>query len=90
VVLLGIAEAKVLAANCLPMGFLILWRHIAAEVVGGFHILVVEVGAEVAGFAFATEEVAVGVGWVGGMVVRAEALAFAPVDEGCRWCTRVL
>jgi hypothetical protein len=31
--------------------------------------------------------VAVGGGWIGGRVVRTEALASAPAGEGCRWCT---
>jgi hypothetical protein len=43
VVLLGIAEIRVLVAGCLPMVFLNLWCHIVVEVVDGFHRLVVGV-----------------------------------------------
>jgi hypothetical protein len=42
VVLLGIAVASVLVAGCLLVGLLDLWCHIVAEVVGGFHRLVVK------------------------------------------------
>jgi hypothetical protein len=79
VVLLGIADVGVLVVGCLPVGFLNMWFHVVAEAVGGFHGLVVG-GAEDVGFAFAVEVVmAVGGGWVGGIVAQTEALSFVPV-----------
>jgi hypothetical protein len=54
-----------------------------AEIGGEFHRVVVG-DAEVTGFVFVAEVVFVGEDWVGGRVVRMEALASAPIGEGCR------
>jgi hypothetical protein len=58
--------------------------HTAAVAVGKFHRLVVE-AARPTKFAFGVKvEVVVGGGWGGGIVVLIEALASAPIGEGCR------
>jgi hypothetical protein len=54
IVLLGIAEAQVLAVGCLPMAFLSMWCRTMAEAGCRFHRLVAEC-AGVAECAFAVE-----------------------------------
>jgi hypothetical protein len=80
VVRLGIVEARVLAAGGLPMGFLDLWCHIVAEVVDGFHRLVVG-DIEDMGFGYAVEAGEVDWGCFGGAGARMKALAFALVGD---------
>jgi hypothetical protein len=84
---LCIAEARVLIACDLPMGFLGRWCCIMAEAVDGFHTLVV-VGIE--GVIFGCMAEVMGYGFFGDVAAQMEALASAPIGEGSQWCTRVL
>jgi hypothetical protein len=86
---LNIAKARVLAVGGLPIGFLVLWCHIVAAVVGGFHRLVAG-SIEGMRFGYVTEVGEVDRGCFAGAVARTEALASVLVGEGSRWCTEAL
>jgi hypothetical protein len=62
VVRLSIAEARVLVAGGLPVGFWDLWCHIVVEAASGFCRLAMEYIRGV-GFAYVAEVVAVGGGY---------------------------
>jgi hypothetical protein len=74
VVRLGIAEARVLVAGDLPMGFWDLWCHIVVEATGGFRRLAVgDIGG--LGLTYVVEVVVVGGCYFGGAAARTKALA---------------
>jgi hypothetical protein len=87
VVRLGIAEARVLVAGGLPMGFFDPWWLIVAEAVGGFHRLeVADIGG--VGLVYAVEVVAMGGACFGDAAAQMKALTSVLAGEGSRQCTR--
>jgi hypothetical protein len=85
VVLLDTAEARVLVAGDLSMGFWDLWCYIVVEAASGFHRMAMgDIGG--VGLAYVAEVVAVGGGYFGGAAARAKTLASVPVDKISRWC----
>jgi hypothetical protein len=82
-------NARVLAVDGLPIGFLGRWWRIVAEARDEFHILaVVDTEGVVCGCV--AEAVEVGWGCFGGATIQTEDLASSPIGKGFQRYTRAL